>query len=176
MVVLLLVATFLGATGLSAAAVPSFGWFAYQPLADATFFPGSLAGWQITDATLAARALDPAFLLLTLIAALFLWGARSPRTQPFMLLFDRLIAPRLQPAQNFENPRPARFAQYAGLIVTMLGMLLHLAGVPLSLPIAAALAFIASFLKAAFGLCLGCRFFLVLSRLGLVPRRGNATA
>lgn len=178
MALLLLMAVLLGATGLSARAVEtaSFGWFAYQPLADATFFPGAHPGWQITGATVAERALAPAFLLLALVAALFLWGILSPRTQPFTVVFERLIAPRITPAHDFADPRPARFAQGVGLFVTLLGMLLHIAGVPLALPIAAAVAFIATFLKAAFGICLGCRLYLLLLRLRLVRHRGTAPA
>jgi len=176
MALLLVVALLLGATGLAAraAAPASFGWFAYQPLAKAAFFPGALSGWQITGATVIERALDPAFLLLSLVAALFCWGTLSPRSQPFTLVFARVIAPRLAPAHAFDDPRPVRFAQGVGLVVTLIGMLLHLAGVPLALPIAAAIAFVATFLKAAFGICLGCRLYLLLIRLdwfGIQPPR-----
>ena len=63
-----------------------------------------------------------------------------------------------------------RFAQGVGLFVTGVGLVLHLAGVPWALPIAAALAFVAAFLNAAFGLCLGCQLYLLLQRGGLVGR------
>ena len=55
---MLAVAVVLGLTGLSTATATaqSFGWFAYQPLADATFVPG--AGWAVSGASLAQRALD----------------------------------------------------------------------------------------------------------------------
>ena len=45
-----------------------------------------------------------------------------------------------------------------------------------ALPIAAAAAFIAAFLNAAFGLCLGCQLYLVLQRAGLIGRRRPSTA
>jgi len=40
----------------------------------------------------------------------------------------------------------------------------------------AGLAFIAAFLNAVFGLCLGCELYLVLQRIGLVGRERTATA
>ncbi|MGO1629777.1 DUF4395 family protein [Microbacterium sp. JB110] len=69
------------------------------------------------------------------------------------------------------EPRPPRFAQGVGLGVTLVGLVLHLAGVPLALPIAAAAALVAALLNAVFGLCLGCQLYLVLQRTGLVGRR-----
>lgn len=165
---LLAVAVVLGLTGLSTATAQSFGWFAYQPLADATFVPG--AGWAVSIASVAQRALDPAFLLLLVIALLFLWGVLSPRTAPWGVLFRRVIRPRLKPPTELEDPRPPRFAQGVGLFVVTIGLILHLAGVPWALPIAAAAAFIAAFLNAVFGLCLGCQLYLVLQRAGIVGR------
>jgi len=98
----------------------------------------------------------------------------SPRTQPWSVLYRRLIQPRLAPPTDLEDPRPPRFAQGVGLVVTGLGLMLHLAGVPWALPIAAALAFVAAFLNAVFGLCLGCRLYLLLQRLGFVGRTATA--
>ncbi|GAA3206585.1 DUF4395 domain-containing protein [Microbacterium terregens] len=167
---LLLVDVLLGLTGLSTqrSGDASFGWFAYQPLADATFRPGG--GWAIQSATLAQRALDPAFLLLVLLALLFLWGLLAPRTAPWGVLYRTLVQPRLKPPTELEDPRPPRFAQGVGLVVVTIGLVLHLAGVPWALPIAAAAAFVAAFLNAVFGLCLGCQLYLLLQRAGIVGR------
>ena len=120
--------------------------------------------------TIAERAADPGFILLLVIALLFLWGVLSPRTQPWSVLYRRVIQPRLSPPTDLEDPRPPRFAQGVGLFVTTVGLVLHLAGVPWALPIAAALAFVAAFLNAVFGLCLGCQLYLLLQRAGLVGR------
>lgn len=172
---LLLIDVFLGLTGLSTqrGGTASFGWFAYQPLADATFTPD---GWAITSATLAQRILDPAFLLLLVIWLLFLWSVLSPRTAPWGVLYRRLIQPRLKPPTELEDPRPPRFAQGVGLFVVTIGLVLQLIGVPWALPIAAAAAFIAAFLNAAFGLCLGCQLYLVLQRAGIIGRQRPAAA
>ncbi|GAA3925702.1 DUF4395 domain-containing protein [Microbacterium soli] len=169
--VLLLVATFLGLTGLAAqSGTASFGWFAYQPLAGSTF----ASEWAIRSASPGQRVLDPAFLLTLLIAALFLWGVLSPKTSPWSVLFRRTVLPRLAPPADLEDPRPPRFAQGVGLFVVAVGLVLHLIGVPLALPIATAAAFIAAFLNAAFGFCLGCRLYLLLQRAGLVGRSAPA--
>ena len=124
--------------------------------------------------TIAERAADPGFILLLVIALLFLWGVLSPRTQPWSVLYRRVIQPRLSPPTDLEDPRPPRFAQGVGLFVTGVGLVLHLAGVPWALPIAAALAFVAAFLNAVFGLCLGCQLYLLLQRAGIVGRAATA--
>jgi hypothetical protein len=127
-------------------------------------------------ATVAERATEPAFLLLLAIAALFLWGVLSPRTAPWGALYRAAVQPRLSPPTDLEDPRPPRFAQGVGLFVSVIGLVLHLIGVPWALPIAAAAAFIAAFLNAVFGLCLGCQLYLVLQRAGLVGRERPAAA
>ena len=124
--------------------------------------------------TIAERAADPGFILLLVIALLFLWGVLSPRTQPWSVLYRRVIQPRLSPPTDLEDPRPPLFAQGVGLFVTTVGLVLHLAGVPWALPIAAALAFVAAFLNAVFGLCLGCQLYLLLQRAGIVGRAATA--
>jgi hypothetical protein len=124
--------------------------------------------------SLAERAAAPGFLLLLVLALLFLWGVLSPRTAPWGVLYRRVIQPRLAPPTDLEDPRPPRFAQGVGLFVTTVGLVLHLAGVPWALPIAAALAFVAAFLNAVFGLCLGCQLYLLLQRFGVVGRASTA--
>src|SRR5687768_4295396 len=79
---LLLVAVFLTLTGLSTAY-------------------GS-AGWAISDATVAQRMSTPGFLLIVIIALLFLWGVLSPRTAPWGVLFRKAVAPRLSPPTELE--------------------------------------------------------------------------
>lgn len=148
----------------------SFGWFAYQPLAGTVFVPGSSIDANSTLGLVVARASDPAFICMSIATALFLWGAISPRTHPANLLFERAIAPRLGPAHDVHPFAPVRFGQRAGLVVTALGMLLHLVGIPYALLIAAIIAFVASFLRAVFSVCVACQLALLLARLGLRGR------
>ncbi len=134
------------------------------------------ATWAVTSATLAQRALDPGFLVAIAIALLFLWGVLSPRTAPWAVLYRTAVAPRLAPPTELEDPRPPRFAQGVGLFVAVIGLVLQLIGVPWALAIAAAMAFVAAFLNAAFGLCLGCQLYLLLQRVGLIGRARPASA
>jgi hypothetical protein len=57
--------------------------------------------------------------------------------------------------------------------VVTIGLLLHVAGVAWALPIAAAAAFVAAFLNAVFGLCLGCLLYLALARAGVFRPQGG---
>ena len=170
--VLLLIDVFLGLTGLSTAyGAASFGWFGDAPAEGFI-----VLGWALPQATLAERVLDPAFLLLLVIALLFLWGVLSPRTAPWGVLYRTAAAPRLAAPKELEDPRPPRFAQGVGLFVAAIGLVLQLLGVPWALTIAASMAFVAAFLNAVFGLCLGCRLYLLLQRLGVIGRARPAAA
>ncbi|WP_156760290.1 DUF4395 domain-containing protein [Microbacterium karelineae] len=125
---------------------------------------GSASG-AVAALPLSQRAADPGFVAVAIAAALFLWGVLSPRTAPWGVMFRRVVAPRIGPVREREDPRPPRFAQGVGLAVTAVGLALHLAGVPWALPIAAGAALVAALLNAAFGVCLGCLMYLGLARL-----------
>jgi cytochrome c biogenesis protein CcdA len=80
-------------------------------------------------------------------------------------LFRRVVRPRLAPPAELEDPRPPRFAQLVGLVISGLGLALGLLGVGPAIPVAAAFVLVASFLNAVFGLCLGCEMYLLGVRL-----------
>jgi hypothetical protein len=122
-----------------------------------------------------AGAAWPALALLAALAALFAWGAFAGiRRHPYGALFRRLVRPRLAPPAELEDPAPPTFAQLVGFVVTVAGVVVALAGVPLGAPIAAGVAFVAAFLNAAFDYCLGCRIYLLLVRAGLIRRSPTA--
>lgn len=117
----------------------------------------------------AERSLNPAFILLTLITALFAWGAfAGVQRHPYGALFKALILPRLGPPAYREEPEPPTFAQLVGFVVSATGVVLHLAGVPYGLVVAAAVAFMAAFLNSVFGLCLGCEMYALLVRARII--------
>ncbi|WP_394770090.1 DUF4395 domain-containing protein [Lacisediminihabitans sp.] len=133
---------------------------------------GSAAG---PAATIAARASEPSFVLLVLITALFAWGAfAGVRRHPYGWLYKTLVRPRVGPPSHLEDPAPPTFSQGVGLFVTLVGVVLHLAGVPFALVIFAALAFVAAFLNSVFDYCLGCQIYLLLLRGGVIKARPAA--
>lgn len=112
-----------------------------------------------------------ALVLLAGLVALFAWGTLAGiGRHPFGLLFKRVVRPRLDPPGQLEDPAAPTFAQGVGLAVTLAGLILGLAGVPAAVGVAAALAFVAAFLNAAFDYCLGCQIYLLLVRAGLLGR------
>ena len=116
-----------------------------------------------------ARAGQASFLQLAVITAIFAWGTFAGISRhPWGFLFKKLVRPRLSPPAFMEAPEPPTFAQLVGLLVTSVGLVLHLAGVPYGLVAAASAAFIAAFLNSVFGLCLGCELYALLVRARLV--------
>jgi len=103
--------------------------------------------------------------LLTVVALLFVLGVtRGVQGTLQGLAFRAWVRPRLAPPAELEDPRPPRFAQMVGLLVVGAGLLAAGLGVPAAVPIAAAVALVAAFLNAAFGLCLGCELYLLQRR------------
>lgn len=119
--------------------------------------------------TFQERLLQPGFILLLLLFALFVFGAvRGVQHHPYGVLFARVIRPRLSQPAELEDAAAPTFAQGVGAVVTGLGIALYLAGLTLALPIAVAAAFVAAFLNAVFGYCLGCEMYLLLRRAGVI--------
>ncbi|MFY9304696.1 MAG: DUF4395 domain-containing protein [Rhodoluna sp.] len=119
--------------------------------------------------SLEAATVPTAFLVMGFIVLMFVIGsALGPAKHPYSYVYKFTLRKVLQAPTVLEDARPVRFAQVVGLIVTGTGFFLHLLAVPNALPIAAAAAFIAAFLNAAFAYCLGCQMYLGLKRLGVI--------
>jgi hypothetical protein len=115
--------------------------------------------------TLAERVVREDFTLLLALNLLFAWGAfAGVARHPWGSVYRAALQPRLKPPTYLEHPTPPTFAQGVGFLITGIGLLLHLAGVEGALIISASLAFVAAFLNAAFGLCLGCEMYALLNR------------
>ncbi|RFA09230.1 hypothetical protein B7R54_08325 [Subtercola boreus] len=130
-----------------------------------------------TPAALTERLVQPAFLLFAFIVLVFAWGAfAGVGRHPYGWLYRRLVRPRLGAPAELENPVPPTFAQGIGLVVTAVGLLLFLVGVPYALVVTGSLAFIAAFLNSVFDYCVGCQIYLLLVRTGVLGRRTTPVA
>jgi hypothetical protein len=118
-----------------------------------------------------ARAVEPGTILTTILFIAFAAGTLGgPQRNPFGLLFKAFVRPRLAAPAELEDPRPPRFAQGIGLVLSLAGIVLHLAGVPWALVIAVAFIVVASFLNSVVNFCLGCQLYLLLARAGILGR------
>jgi hypothetical protein len=137
----------------------------------------ALASSAVPAATVGERAGHPAFILFAIITALFAVGAFAGVSRhPYGWLFRALVRPRLGAPTHLEDPKPPTFSQGVGLVVTLVGVGLHLAGVPFGLVIFAAAAFIAAFLNSVFDYCFGCQLYLLVVRAGLTGRKTDSRA
>ena len=118
-------------------------------------------------------ATTAATIIIALQVALFAWGAFAGiQRHPYGILYKKLVRPRLQPPTELEDPVPPTFAQGVGFVITLVGLVLQLAGVPYGIVVAASAAFIAAFLNSVFAYCLGCQLYLLLVRAGILGRKG----
>jgi hypothetical protein len=107
--------------------------------------------------------------VLGALTLLFAWGAFAGIARhPYGLIFKALVRPRLGAPDFMEATAPPTFAQLIGFLVSLTGVVLHILGVPWGLVGAASVAFVAAFLNAVFGLCLGCEVYALLVRAKLI--------
>jgi len=126
---------------------------------------GPRFGALITMVVLALVLVSGSVWLLAAQAAVFaaavVFGMQGA---PYGLVFRWLVRPRLGPPRELEPEAPPRFAQGAGLVISVIGVIGYAAGVtPLGMAAASA-ALIAAFLNGVFGLCLGCEMYLLIRR------------
>ncbi|MGH8888142.1 MAG: DUF4395 domain-containing protein [Acidothermaceae bacterium] len=120
----------------------------------------------VTAVVLAAVLLTGSGWLLGFQAAVFGVGAfLALRWSPYSVVFRKLIAPRLGPPAHRESATPPRFAQGLGFAFATVGVIGYASGVGWLGFIATALAWVAAFLNAAFGFCLGCETYLLVRRI-----------
>lgn len=110
------------------------------------------------------------WILLVLLYGFVARVAAGPRFSPLGLLATKVVVPRLPFAPRMVPGPPKRFAQAVGVAFSLTAVLLAFAFDALTGAwiVTAALA-AAAFLESAFGLCLGCKAFALLMRLGVVP-------
>lgn len=93
----------------------------------------------------------------------------GPTLSPLGRLASQVIAPRLGTPKYVAGP-PKRFAQGVGAAMTTAGVVAWYAGADTVAVVLLAMLIVAATLESAFALCLGCKGFAVLMRLGVVPQ------
>jgi Domain of unknown function (DUF4395) len=96
--------------------------------------------------------------------------ASGPTLSPLGQLVTRVITPRLHVAERPVPGPPKRFAQGIGAVFSVSAAVLAL-GFDLNTAayIVLGLLIVAATLESVFGVCLGCRAFAALMRLGVIP-------
>jgi hypothetical protein len=119
--------------------------------------------------TLATLAGQEGWLLVPLAAGFWARVASGPRFSPLGRFATQVVAPRLG-SPRLVPGRPKRFAQGIGALCSTTAAVLWLAtGDRLAATVVLVALLLAAGLEAALGLCLGCRLFALLGRLGLLP-------
>ena len=113
--------------------------------------------------------LDQWWLLVPLVFGFIARVAAGPRFSPLGLLVTRMIRPRLALAPRLVAGPPKRFAQAMGLGFSASAAVLFLAGMATGATVVLIFLLVAAGLEAFVGLCLGCKVFAMLMRLGVIP-------
>jgi hypothetical protein len=118
---------------------------------------------------LACLVFGQPWMAAVLVVQFALRVATGPRFEPLALLVTRVITPALPfDARPTPGP-PKRFAQAIGLVVTSLSVVVFGFGLDALGYGVIALLVVCAVLESGFGMCVGCRLFGVLMRLGVIP-------
>jgi hypothetical protein len=119
---------------------------------------------------LATIALDAPWILIPVAYGFVARVLTGPTLSPLGQLVTRVMTPRLGVEPKYVPGPPKRFAQGIGVVFSVTALVLTFgfddfaaAKVVLALLVTAAV------LESVFALCLGCKAFAVLMRLGVIP-------
>jgi hypothetical protein len=93
----------------------------------------------------------------------------GPKLSPLGQFVTRVVTPRLHLAERPVAGPPKRFAQGIGVAFSVSALVLTVLGYWGAAQIVLGLLASAAFLESALGLCLGCKAFAILMRVGVVP-------
>jgi hypothetical protein len=128
-----------------------------------------IAGGVVILAAL-ALGLQVRWLAIVLAAGFLLRVLSGPRFDPLALLASRVIVPRLPFRPKPVAGPPKRFAQVIGLTFSLAAIVLFYAfGLDTAGYVVLGGLTLAAVLESAFGVCLGCKAFALLMRVGVIP-------
>jgi hypothetical protein len=123
----------------------------------------------VVTMAVAAIGLDQRWLVPVIAYGFVARVLSGPTLSPLGQLVTRVLTPALdRPAKPVPGP-PKRFAQGIGVVFSVTALVLLLAGQWGASQVALGMLATAAFLEAAFALCLGCKAFAVLMRIGVIP-------
>jgi hypothetical protein len=94
----------------------------------------------------------------------------GPTLSPLGQLVTRVIVPRLPSPPKYVAGPPKRFAQGIGATLTVAAVVLHLGfGRTDEAWVLVGMVAVAATLESVFALCVGCKIFAVLMRVGIIP-------
>jgi hypothetical protein len=93
----------------------------------------------------------------------------GPKASPLGQIVTRIVTPRLRVEPKLVPGPPKRFAQAIGVAFSVTALVLTLADQWTGARVVLALLATAAFLESVFALCLGCKAFAVLMRIGVIP-------
>ncbi len=118
----------------------------------------------------ATIAFDQPWILIPLAYGFWARVLTGPRLSPLGQLATRVVAPRLPVEPKLVPGPPKRFAQAIGVVFSTTALVLWFGfGLHAASLVVVGLLACAAFLEAAVGLCLGCKAFGVLMRVGVIP-------
>ena len=119
---------------------------------------------------IAALALDQWWIYAVLAVDFTLRVAFGPKASPVGQAVQRFVRPRVKAAKRPTAGPPKRFAAGIGAALTTVAAVLWVLGVaaPAVVTIGAVMIVFPA-LEAILGICVGCKVFAVLMKLGLVP-------
>jgi hypothetical protein len=126
----------------------------------------TVAAGVVTMVVLAEITHSPLFLII-LLYGFVARVAAGPKFSPLGQFATRVVSPRLGDPKTVSG-KPKRFAQGIGSVFSLVTLALYLFGAP---SVAFDLLWILgafALLESAFGICVGCKIFAILERLGIV--------
>lgn len=128
-----------------------------------------VAGGVMLMAT-ATIVFDQPWLTLVIAYGFIARVLSGPTLSPLGQLVTRVITPLLPAMPKLVAGPPKRFAQGVGVVFSVTAAVLAVGfGVHLAAYIVLGLLIIAATLESVFALCLGCKVFALLMRVGVIP-------
>ena len=112
---------------------------------------GFLFGWWVVA---------PIFAVVLAVGVVF-----GPRFGPVLVAYRHLLAPRLGPPAELEDPRPPRFAAAVGVVFLIAATIAFVAGASILGWVLTLIVTALAALAAVTGICVGCEMYLVVARV-----------